>query len=75
MEIIIKNKPEINKRAEGKIRQSGDLTQADEKDKFIRRFGYHPNESKKEVMKFLKRKGLGDKQFPDFGENNDNRYR
>ena len=73
MEIIIKNKEQIDKAKEDKIRESGDLIQPNDKDAFVERFGYHPNEKLQDVRKFLKKKGLGNKIYPDYGSENDNR--
>ena len=46
--------------------------QPSQKDEFMREYGWHPNESKKDVEKFLRRREIN-KKFPDFSNLNDNR--
>lgn len=45
----------------------GDFLQPNQdKDEFIKRYGYHPTEDKRDVDKFLSRRGLLNKKYGDF---------
>ena len=56
---------EVTRDREG-IKKGWYLQPNKDKDNFIKTYGYHPTEDKKDIERYLNRKGLSKKQYGNF---------
>ena len=59
---------EVKRDREG-IKKGWYLQPNEDKDEFIKKYGYHPDEQASDTNRYLKRRGLSNKKYADFRQN------